>query len=100
MDLADRFLRSALGYPLLVRLRLQEQVRQGDRERGGHVVLPVKGNRGALSDALDALPWKDAEIAHVSTGKGHGRITTRTIQVETPSTAKTTPVNAPAPAPV
>ncbi|WP_405084092.1 ISAs1 family transposase [Microbispora sp. NBC_01389] len=49
--------------------------------RGGHYVLPVKENRSKLFDALDALPWRDTEIAHTSTGKGHGRITTRTIQV-------------------
>ncbi|MFG1861087.1 hypothetical protein [Microbispora bryophytorum] len=34
-----------------------------------------------MYDALDALPWRDAPIAHHSTHKGHGRITTRTIQV-------------------
>jgi len=51
------------------------------RRRGGHFVLPVKENRRALFDALDALPWRDMPIAHASTDKGHGRITTRTIQV-------------------
>jgi predicted transposase YbfD/YdcC len=50
-------------------------------DRGGHFVLPVKENRRALFDALDALPWTEAPIAHTSTDKGHGRITTRTIQV-------------------
>lgn len=48
---------------------------------GGHFVLPVKENRSALFDALDALPWRDAPIAHTATDAGHGRITTRTIQV-------------------
>jgi predicted transposase YbfD/YdcC len=48
--------------------------------RGGHFVLPVKENRAALFDALDALPWQTAPITHSSTEKGHGRITTRTIQ--------------------
>lgn len=51
------------------------------RERAGHFVLPVKENRGALFAALNALPRRDTEIAHTSTDKGHGRITTRTIQV-------------------
>jgi predicted transposase YbfD/YdcC len=51
------------------------------RRRGGHFVLPVKENRRALFNALDALPWRDVPIAHASTDKGHGRITTRTIQV-------------------
>lgn len=50
-------------------------------ERGGEFVLPVKENRRALFDALDALPWKDVPIAHRSLDKGHGRLTTRTIQV-------------------
>jgi predicted transposase YbfD/YdcC len=51
------------------------------RRRGGHFVLPAKENRRALSGALDALPWRDVPIAHASTDKGDGRITTRTIQV-------------------
>ncbi|HET9255431.1 MAG TPA: ISAs1 family transposase [Pseudonocardiaceae bacterium] len=51
------------------------------RERGGEFVLPVKENRRALFDALDALAWKEVPIAHRGTDKGHGRITTRTIQV-------------------
>jgi predicted transposase YbfD/YdcC len=49
--------------------------------RGGEFVLPVKENRRALFDALDALPWSQVPIAHAATDKGHGRITTRTIQV-------------------
>jgi predicted transposase YbfD/YdcC len=47
----------------------------------GEFVLPVKENRRSLFDAIDALPWKDVPIAHAATDKGHGRITTRTIQV-------------------
>jgi predicted transposase YbfD/YdcC len=50
-------------------------------ERGGQFVLPVKQNRRALFDALDALAWKDAPIAHRGVDTGHGRVTTRTIQV-------------------
>lgn len=50
-------------------------------ERGGQFVLPVKENRRALFDALDTLAWKDVPIAYRSVDKGHGRITTRTIQV-------------------
>ncbi|WP_433229033.1 ISAs1 family transposase [Actinomadura formosensis] len=49
--------------------------------RGGHFVFPVKENRQALFDALDALPWRDTPVAHTETDHGHGRITTRTIQV-------------------
>lgn len=51
------------------------------RAAGGHFVLPVKENRSALFDALDALPWRDVPIAHTATDTGHGRITTRTIQI-------------------
>lgn len=51
------------------------------RAQGGHFSFPVKENRPALFDALDALPWRLAPIAHSSTQTGHGRITTRTIQV-------------------
>jgi predicted transposase YbfD/YdcC len=50
-------------------------------EHGGEFVLPVKENRRALFDALDTLPWGQVPIAHTATDKGHGRITTRTIQV-------------------
>jgi predicted transposase YbfD/YdcC len=50
-------------------------------DHGGEFVLPVKENRRTLFDALDALPWGQAPIAHTATDKGHGRITTRTIQV-------------------
>jgi predicted transposase YbfD/YdcC len=51
------------------------------REHGGEFVFPVKENRRALFDALDALPWAQVPVAHTATDKGHGRITTRTIQV-------------------
>ena len=50
-------------------------------QAGGEFVLPVKENRQALFDALDALPWDQVPIAHTATDRGHGRITTRTIQV-------------------
>jgi predicted transposase YbfD/YdcC len=50
-------------------------------DHGGQFVLPVKENRRALFDALDVLPWTQTPIAHHSVVKGHGRITTRTIQV-------------------
>ncbi len=50
-------------------------------DHGGEFVLPVKENRKALFDALDALPWHQVPVAHQATDRGHGRITTRTIQV-------------------
>jgi len=48
---------------------------------GGEFVLPVKENRQALFDALNGLPWHQVPVAHSATDRGHGRITTRTIQV-------------------
>ena len=50
-------------------------------EAGGEFAFPVKENRQALFDALDALPWDQVPVAHSATDRGHGRITTRTIQV-------------------
>ena len=50
-------------------------------DAGGEFILPVKENRQALFDALDALPWHQVPVAHTATDRGHGRITTRTIQV-------------------
>ena len=41
----------------------------------------MKENRQTLFGALDALPWNQVPVAHAQTDKGHGRITTRTIQV-------------------
>ena len=49
--------------------------------RGADFALPVKDNQPGLFDALDALPWRDVPIAHAATDRGHGRITSRTIQV-------------------
>jgi predicted transposase YbfD/YdcC len=50
-------------------------------QHGGQFVLPVKENRQNLFDALNTLPWEQTPIAHHSVDTGHGRITTRTIQV-------------------
>ena len=50
-------------------------------QQGGHFVLPVKENRPALFDALDALPWATTAIGCESTETGHGRSTRRTIRV-------------------
>ena len=36
-------------------------------QRGGHFVLPVKENRPALFDALNALPWATTPIGHGNT---------------------------------
>jgi hypothetical protein len=50
-------------------------------DNGGEFVFPVKENRQALFDALDGLPWDQVPVAHTQTDQGHGRVTTRTIQV-------------------
>jgi predicted transposase YbfD/YdcC len=49
--------------------------------RGADFALPVKDNQPSLFDALDALPWRNVPVAHAATARGHGRVTTRTIQV-------------------
>ena len=54
------------------------------RTRGGHFVLPVKGNRPAVHAALAALPWTDTPITHENTDTAHGRTTRRTIRVLPP----------------
>jgi predicted transposase YbfD/YdcC len=50
-------------------------------DHGGEFVLPVKENRRVLFNALDALPWDQVPVAYAETDRGHGRVTTRTIQV-------------------
>jgi predicted transposase YbfD/YdcC len=50
-------------------------------QQGGRFVLPVKENRPALFDALNALPWAATPIGHDSVEVGHGRTTRRTIRV-------------------
>jgi predicted transposase YbfD/YdcC len=50
-------------------------------KRGADFVLPAKDNQPGLFEALDALPWRDVPVGHAATDRGHGRITTRTIQV-------------------
>jgi predicted transposase YbfD/YdcC len=49
--------------------------------RGADFAFPVKDNQPGLLDALDALPWRDVPVSHAAADRGHGRITTRTIQV-------------------
>jgi predicted transposase YbfD/YdcC len=50
-------------------------------ERGAGFVFTVKHNQPGLFAALDALPWSQTPIALCEVDTGHGRITTRTIQV-------------------
>ncbi len=50
-------------------------------QRGAEFVLTAKGNQPGLFAALNALPWSEVPIAARDVERGHGRITTRTIQV-------------------
>ena len=50
-------------------------------QRGAGFVLTVKQNQPALFAALDALPWAQVPLAARNIDTGHGRVTTRTIQV-------------------
>lgn len=49
--------------------------------RGAGFCFTVKQNQPALFAALDALPWAQAPIVVRDIDRGHGRVTTRTIQV-------------------
>jgi predicted transposase YbfD/YdcC len=50
-------------------------------QRGAGFVFTVKHNQPGLFAALDALPWQNTPITHREVDRGHGRTTTRTIQV-------------------
>jgi predicted transposase YbfD/YdcC len=52
-------------------------------DRGAHWVLTVKGNQPTLRRQLAALPWREIEIGHRSTGNAHGRREIRTLKVVT-----------------
>ena len=51
--------------------------------RGAHLLVTVKGNQPTLHARLKALPWTDVPVGHTATGRGHGRIETRTLKVVT-----------------
>ena len=46
-----------------------------------HFIMIVKGNQKGLFERLDALDWASVPVTHKTTGTGHGRKETRTIQV-------------------
>ena len=50
-------------------------------QRGADFAFCVKDNQPNLFTALDALPWSDVPVTHTTTGRGHGRIETRTLQI-------------------
>ena len=49
-------------------------------DHGAGFVFTAKQNQPSLFAALNALPWAATPITHRETDRGHGRITTRTIQ--------------------
>lgn len=49
--------------------------------RDADFVLCVKDNQPGLFAALDVLDWARVPVSHRTTGRGHGRIETRTLQV-------------------
>lgn len=49
-------------------------------KHGAGFVFTAKQNQPGLFAALDALPWTEVPIAHREIDRGHGRVTTRTIQ--------------------
>ncbi len=49
--------------------------------RSAHYLLTVKGNQPNLLAQLRGLPWADVPVADATTGKGHGRIESRTVKV-------------------
>lgn len=50
-------------------------------QRGAEFVFCVKENQPKLFAALNTLPWNDIPVSHTQTDRGHGRITTRTMQI-------------------
>lgn len=49
--------------------------------RGAHYLLTVKGNQPRLLAQLRELPWSEVPVAVHATGKGHGRVESRTVKV-------------------
>ncbi|WP_230203095.1 ISAs1 family transposase [Parafrankia discariae] len=51
--------------------------------RGAHLLVTVKRNQPTVHTRLRTLPWKDVPVGHTTTGRGHGRIETRTLKAVT-----------------
>lgn len=60
-------------------------------ERGAQFAFTVKHNQPGLYATLNALPWAQTPVAHRTVEAGHGRVTTRTIQVLPAPTGPTVP---------
>jgi predicted transposase YbfD/YdcC len=54
--------------------------------RGGHLMVPVKGNQPTLFAQLKALPWAQVPAGERSHETGHGRKETRTVKALTVAT--------------
>jgi predicted transposase YbfD/YdcC len=51
--------------------------------RGADLLIPVKGNQPTLFAQLKALPWAQTPVGDRTTGRGHGRLETRTVKALT-----------------
>jgi predicted transposase YbfD/YdcC len=51
--------------------------------RGGHLLIPVKGNQPTLLKQLKALPWAAVPVGDRTRHHGHGRAETRTVKAVT-----------------
>lgn len=51
------------------------------QDKHADYLFTIKENQPGLFDAVNALPWEDAPVAHTDQDRGHGRDETRTIQV-------------------
>jgi predicted transposase YbfD/YdcC len=54
--------------------------------RGGHLMVPVKGNQPTLFTQLKALPWTQVPVGDQRRDTGHGRTETRTVKALTVAT--------------
>jgi predicted transposase YbfD/YdcC len=55
-------------------------------ERGGHLMIPVKGNQPTLHAQLKSLPWAQIPAGDRRREHGHGRRETRTLKAVTLAT--------------
>jgi predicted transposase YbfD/YdcC len=79
--------------PLLDRVELAETIVTADAmhtqrghaeyliRRGAHYLLTVKGNQPTLRNQLRSLSWDRVPVADQTSGKGHGRIESRTTKI-------------------
>src|SRR6266545_152352 len=82
-----RWLR-ARATPLVVADALHAQTDHAEQvaARGGHLLIPVKGNQPTLFAQLKALPWAQVPVGDCRRDTGHGRKETRTVKAVTVAT--------------